>query len=172
VAVTVVAAAIIMLGWISLKGLPIDLLPDIKSPTILVSVKSGDRPPTEMERLYGKQVEQRLFTVKGIRSINQVARAGNLIARVTFEWDADMDMALVDIQKAIASISADEDVDEVVVRRQDPRELPVISIGLVAKEALPGLNRTQEDCRKDDRPSIEQLEGVAEVRVTGGREMK
>ncbi|NLA74704.1 MAG: efflux RND transporter permease subunit, partial [Deltaproteobacteria bacterium] len=49
VAVTVVAAAIIMLGWISLKGLPLDLLPDIQSPTILVSVKSGDRPPTEME---------------------------------------------------------------------------------------------------------------------------
>jgi HAE1 family hydrophobic/amphiphilic exporter-1 len=170
VAVTVVAAAIIMLGWISLKGLPLDLLPDIQSPTILVSVKSGDRPPTEMERLYGKQVEQRLFTVKGIRSINQVARAGNLIARVTFEWDADMDIALVDIQKTIASISADEDVDEVVVRRQDPRELPVITIGLFAKEGLPGLTELKKIAERMISPAFEQLEGVAEVRVTGGRE--
>jgi len=170
VAVTVVAAAIIMLGWISLKGLPLDLLPDIQSPTILVSVKSGDRPPTEMERLYGKQVEQRLFTVKGIRSINQVARAGNLIARVTFEWDADMDMALVDIQKAITPISSDEDVDEVVVRRQDPRELPVITIGLVAKGELPGLTELKKIAERMVAPALEQLEGVAEVRVTGGRE--
>jgi len=57
VAVTVMAAAIIMLGWIAWKDLPLDLLPDIQSPTILVSIKSGDRPPTEMERLYGQRVE-------------------------------------------------------------------------------------------------------------------
>ena len=63
VAVTVMAAAIIMMGWIAWKDLPLDLLPDIQSPTILVSIKSGDRPPTEMERQYGKQVEWLLFAV-------------------------------------------------------------------------------------------------------------
>ena len=66
-------------------------------------------------------MEQRLFTVRGIRSIDQTARTGNLIARVTFDWDADMDLALVDVQKAVNPIAADTDVDEVVVRRQDPR---------------------------------------------------
>jgi hydrophobic/amphiphilic exporter-1 (mainly G- bacteria), HAE1 family len=170
VAVTVLAATIVMLGWISWKGLSIDLLPDIQSPTILVSVKSGDRPPTEMERLYGKQVEQRLFTVKGIRSINQVARAGNLIARVTFEWDSDMDLALVDIQKAVNPIASDEDVDEVVVRRQDPRELPVLTIGLVSKENGPGLIELKKITDRMIAPAFEQLEGIAEVRITGGRD--
>ena len=60
VAITVLAAAIVVLGWIAWQKLPLDLFPDIQSPTILVSVRSGDRPPTEMERLYGEQVEQRL----------------------------------------------------------------------------------------------------------------
>ena len=117
VAVTVVAAAIIMMGWIAWKDLPLDLLPDIQSPTILVSVKSGDRPPTEMERLYGKQVEWLLFAVNGIRSINQVARSGNLIARVSFDWHSNMDLALVDVQKAITPIASNTEVDEVIVRR-------------------------------------------------------
>jgi hypothetical protein len=74
-----------------------------------------------MERLYGEQVEQRLFTVSGIRAIDQVARTGSLITRVTFEWDSDMDLALVDVQKAVSPIASDVDVEEVVVRRLDPR---------------------------------------------------
>ena len=139
VAVTVLAAAVVVLGWISWKGLPLDLLPDLQSPTVLVSIRSGDRPPTEMERLYGEQVEQRLFTVRGIRAIDQVARTGILIARVTFDWHADMDLALVDVQKAVNPIASDTDVDEVLVRRQDPRQLPVLTLGLVAPEGRPDL---------------------------------
>ena len=56
VAVTVMALAVALVGWIAWTQLPLDLLPDIRSPTIVVSVRSGDRPPTEMERLYGEQV--------------------------------------------------------------------------------------------------------------------
>ncbi len=170
VAVTVVAAAIVMLGWISWKELPLDLLPDIQSPTVLVAIRSGDRPPTEMERLYGEQVEQRLFTVRGIRAINQVARSGNLIVRVTFDWHSDMDLALVDVQKAVNPIAADPDVDEVLVRRQDPRQLPVLSLGLVAPDGIPNLTELRRIAKRQFAPALEQLEGVAEVRVTGGRE--
>jgi HAE1 family hydrophobic/amphiphilic exporter-1 len=170
VAVTVLAAAIVMLGWISWKDLPLDLLPDIQSPTVLVAIRSGDRPPTEMERLYGEQVEQRLFTVRGIRAINQVARSGNLIVRVTFDWNSDMDLALVDVQKAVNPIATDPDVDEVLVRRQDPRQLPVLSLGLVAPDGIPNLTELRRIAKRQVAPALEQLEGVAEVRVTGGRE--
>ena len=170
VAVTVMAAAIIMMGWIALKDLPLDLLPDIQSPTILVSRKSGDRPPTEMERVYGKNIEWMLFAVDGIRSINQVARSGNLIVRVTFDWNADMDFALVDVRKAISPITADTDVDEVIVRRQDPRQLPVLTIGVVAPKGTPDLAELYRIADRMISPAFEQLEGVAEVGITGGRE--
>ena len=100
VAVCVVAAALVVLGWTAWRGLPLDLLPDLQSPTIVVSIRSGDRPPAEMERLYGEQVEQRLFAVRGIREIQQVARTGRLIATVRFDWDADMDHAVVEVEKS------------------------------------------------------------------------
>jgi len=170
VSVTVLAIAVVMLGWISWKGLPLDLLPDIQSPTILVSIQSSDRPPTEMERLYGEQVEGRLFTVSGIRSIDQTARTGTLIARVTFDWDADMDLALVDVQKAVNSIESDPDVDSVVVRRQDPRQMPILTIGLVAPDGSHNLTELRRIAERQIEPALEQLSGVAEVRVTGGRE--
>jgi HAE1 family hydrophobic/amphiphilic exporter-1 len=170
VAVTVFALAVALVGYLSWQSLPVDLLPDLESPTVAVSVVSGDRPPTEMERLYGEQLEQRLFTVRGIREINQVARTGRLVATVIFDWDADLELRLVDVQEAVGPINADPNVDEVLVRRFDPRQAPVLSYGLVATEGGPDLAELRRLARRQLAPGLEQLKGVAEVRVTGGRE--
>jgi HAE1 family hydrophobic/amphiphilic exporter-1 len=170
VAVSVLGLAVVILGWVAWTELPLDLLPDIQSPTIVVSIRSGDRPPAEMERLYGEDVEQRLFTVRGIRQIDQVARTGRLIATVVFEWDADMDLALVDVEKAAGPIRSDPDVDEVLVRRFDPRQAPVLSVGLAAPAGRPDLAELRRIAERQVAIALERLEGVAEVRVLGGRE--
>ncbi|MDX1387807.1 MAG: efflux RND transporter permease subunit, partial [Acidobacteriota bacterium] len=172
VAVAVFAATVVVLGWIAWNQLPLDLLPDIQSPTVMVSVRSGDRPPTEMERLYGERVEQRLFTVRGIREINQVARTGRLVATVVFDWDTDMDIALVDVQKAVNPIGADPDVEELLVRRFDPRQAPVVTLGLIAPTGSPDLAELRRIARRQVAPALERLEGVAEARVLGGREIE
>lgn len=170
VAVTVFAAVVVVLGYVSWRGLPLDLLPDIQSPTIVVSVTSGERPAVEMERLYGETIERLLFTVRGLREITQIARSGQLITRVSFDWDADIDFALVEVNKAVAPIEADIDVDEVRVRRFDPRQLPVLVLGLVGASGESDLADMRRLAERQIGPALEQLEGVAEVRVTGGRE--
>ncbi len=170
VAVVVVALAVVLIGQVAWRQLPIDLLPDLQSPTVLVSVQSGDRPPLEMERLFGEQVEQRLFTVSGIRAVEQVARAGRLVTRVTFEWGSNMDLAVVEVQKVLGPIEADPEVDEVVVRRFDPRQLPVLALGLVAPSGRPDLAELKRVARRQLAPTLEQLDGVAQVRVIGGRD--
>ena len=170
VGVTVLAVLVSVLGAVAWSQLPLDLFPDLQSPTILVSVNSGSRPPVEMERLYGERIEQRLFTVHGLRAIDQVARTGRLVTRVTFNWNADIDYALVDVSKAVAPISADPEVDEVLVRRFDPRALPVLSIGLVAPSGEPDLAELKRIAERQIAPALARLPGVADVRVTGGRE--
>jgi len=170
VAVTVFAAGLAILGWQVWGTLPIDLLPDLESPTIVVSIRSGDRPPEEMERIYGEQVEQRLFAVRGIRAIDQVARTGRIVATVGFDWEADMDLAVVDVEKAIGPVRSDPDVEEVLVRHFDPRQTPVLTLGLVSDEGGPDLAELRRIARRQVATALERLEGVAEVRVTGGRE--
>lgn len=170
VAVSVVALAVALVGWLSWRELPVDLLPDLQSPTVVVSVRSGSRPPTEMERLYGETVERMLFTVRGVREVSQVARSGRLVATVIFDWDVDLDVALVDVQKAVGGIEGDPDVDEVLVRRFDPRQSPILSLGLVAPTGTPDLAELRRLARRQVAPALEQLPGVAEVRVTGGRD--
>ena len=126
-----------------------------------------------MERIYGELLEQRLFAVRGIREINQVARTGRMIGTVGFEWDADMDFALVEVEKA---------------DRPDPlgpgrgrgrwcgtfRSAPGArrdDVGLLtAEEGGPDLAELRLLARRQVAIALERLEGVAEVRVTGGRE--
>lgn len=170
VAVSVVAAALVVLGWTAWGNLPLDLLPDLQSPTVVISVRSGDRPPAEMERIYGEIVEQRLFAVSGIREIEQVARTGRIIATVGFQWETDMDFALVEVEKAVGPLRADQDVDEVVVRRFDPRQVPVVTLGLLPEQPGPNLAELRQIARRQIATALERLEGVAEVRVTGGRD--
>lgn len=170
IAVSVVALAVVLVGWLSWRELPVDLLPDLQSPTVVVAIRSGNRPPTEMERLYGERVEQMLFTVRGIREVSQVARRGRLVATVIFDWDANLDIALVDVQKAVGPIEGDPDIDEVLVRRFDPRQAPVVTLGLVAPDGTPDLAELRRLARRQVAPALEQLPGVAEARVTGGRE--
>ena len=166
----VIALAAVLVGYRAFRLLPVDLLPDLESPTVVVSVRSGNRPPLEMEQLYGQQVEQRLFTVRGIRSITQIARTGRLLATVVFDWDADMDLALVEVQKAIAPMGANPNVDEVLVRRFDPRQSPVITLGLLDSGGDQGLAELRRIARRRLAPALERIEGVAEARVLGGRE--
>ena len=171
VAVTVLAAAVVLLGLVAAGRLPVDLLPDLESPTVVVSLRAGDRPPLEMERLYGEQLERRLFTVQGIRDVTQVARTGRVVATVTFSWDTDMDLALVEVQKAVGPLEADPEVDELIVRRFDPRQAPILEVGMLAAgEDGPGLVELRRLARRQVAPALERLPGVAEVRVLGGRE--
>ena len=170
VAISVTAIAVALVGWLSWQQLPVDLLPDIQSPTIAVSISAGDRPPTEMERLYGEQLEQRLFTVQGIREITQVARTGKLLATIIFDWEANIDIGLIEVQKALGPIGLDTAVDDIIVRRFDPRQMPVLNYGLISPDGKLDLAEIRQLARRQIGPNLEQLTGVAEVRVTGGRE--
>ena len=158
------------MGYLSWEQLPLDLLPDLQSPTIVVSVKSGDRPPLEMERLLGERLERQLFTVQGIREVQQVARSGRLVATVTFDWESDVDIGLIDVQKAIGGIESDPDVEEVLVRRFDPRQDPILELGLLATNDRLSLMELRQIARRQIATTLEQLDGVADVQVLGGRQ--
>ena len=169
IGVCVVAVAIGLIGYLSWRELPIDLLPDLRSPTIVVSLRSGDRSPIEMERLFGERVERLLFTVQGVEEVEQVARSGRLLSTISFSWESDLDTALIDVQKAIGSLEGDPAVDELLVRRFDPRQEPILVLGLVAVDDSTTLVDLRTIARRQVAPTLEQLSGVAEVLVVGGR---
>lgn len=169
IAISVIAVMIVVFGLLSWQELELDLFPDIQSPTVMVSVQSGSRPAVEMEKQYGERIEKRLFTVRGLKSIEQVARTGELVTRISFDWDSDVDLALVEVNRAVASIASDIDVDSISVRRFDPRQMPVLVLGLISESGTHDLTELRQLASRQIAPALEQLDNVAEVRVSGGR---
>ncbi|MXW53219.1 MAG: efflux RND transporter permease subunit [Gammaproteobacteria bacterium] len=170
IAICVLAVSVGLVGVLAFNRLPINLLPDLQSPTVTVSVRSGDRPPQEMERLYGESLESQLYSVRGVVDVEQVARTGRLIATVHFDWDTNIDTGLIDVQKAVGGFESNPQVDEVLVKRFDPSQEPILILGLVAPSGDPDLVELRQIARRQLATSLEALTGVAEVQVTGGRQ--
>ena len=160
---------ILLLGLVSLQRLGTDLLPDVQSPKIVVALESGSKSPREMEDTYGEQLEGRLGTVHHVRKVSSVSYVGRIVVTTEFAWNTDMDFALLEVQKQVAPYSGEREVDNVVVARFDPQQLPILTFGIIGSQDqdLDELRRIGEEAVKR---RLESLEGVAAARVSGGRE--
>ena len=98
--VTVLMAilGILLLGMISYQKLGIDLFPDLSSPRIFVELKSGERPPEEMEKLFIEKIEAVAIRQSGVVEVSSVTRTGSSEITVEYSWNKDMDEAFLDIQ--------------------------------------------------------------------------
>lgn len=160
---------IILLGWISLNKLPINLFPDLRAPRITVVVDTRALSPEEVERRFARPLEQRLVTIRQVKDVTTISRDESTVGIVEFEWDADMDFALLDVKKAVATIATYDDVEEVTVYRYDPNELPILTMA-VWGDAQP--DELYQMAFESMKPELERLEGVAAARVTGGLELQ
>jgi len=57
VTILMVVLGIVLLGYISFNKLGIDLFPEINNPRLFIEIKSGERPPEEMEKQYVTNLE-------------------------------------------------------------------------------------------------------------------
>ena len=169
--VTVVMAtlAVALLGWISLARLDVDLLPDLRSPVITVDLRFPGKTPREMEERYAQRLEGDIGTVRHVKRVHSVSRSGQAVVIAEFEWDADMDFALLDVQKKVARYAADPDITSLDVTQEDPQALPVMRL------AVSGADWQDPDellgsVETIIRPKLEGFSGVASVEIEGGAE--
>ncbi|MBT5874555.1 MAG: efflux RND transporter permease subunit [Candidatus Latescibacteria bacterium] len=167
VTVSMIMLGIVILGAISLDRLGTDLLPSIYNPRIVVELQSGERSPQEMEERYARQLEGELRSISRAVDVQTVCRMGRVLVTTTFAWGADMDFALLDVQKKIARYEAQQDVDRVTIARYDPQAEPIMIYALTgnADRDVDEVRRLAENVI---RLNLERLDGVARVQVYGG----
>jgi len=166
--VTVLMAifGILLLGVISYQKLGIDLFPDLTSPRVFVEIKSGERPPEEMEKLFVENIEAVAIRQSGVMEVSSVSRTGTAQVTVEYAWSKDMDEAFLDLQKALTSYSQNSQIDELTITQHDPNTQPVVIVGL-SHESITDMNELRKVAVNYVRNELVRLEGIAEVELSG-----
>lgn len=161
--------ALLLLGYISFSKLGIDLFPEMQNPRIYVEVKSGEKPPEEMEKLFVKNIESLSIRQKDVLKVSSVSKVGVAQIIIEYTWDKDMDGAYLDIQKALASFAQNKEVDNINVSQYDPNTSPIMIVGLT-HTSIDDMNELRKVAENYITNELVKLEGVAGVEISGKEE--
>lgn len=164
VAMLMIVAAVVVFGWVSLRQLPVDLMPDVSYPTITVRGSYAGAAPLEVEREIVEPLEQVLRTVEGVRHVESVSRPGYAEIYLQFQWGSDLDVATQRVRERLALVELRDGISPPKILRYDP------ALDAVFRVAISGRSSEMlgRYAREELAPALSSTPGVALVRVRGG----
>jgi HAE1 family hydrophobic/amphiphilic exporter-1 len=167
VAVWMLFLAIILLGVISYVRLPIDLLPDVSYPRLVVYTSYPEVAPAEVERRITEQIEGAAAAVPGVERVTSTSRYGVSLVTLRFAWGTDMDFAMLNVRERMDNVreALPESATRPTILRVDPESEPIMTLSVAGGADL---WETKELAETVFRRRLEQLDGVAQAAVTVG----
>jgi len=161
-----IMAIALLLGGVALTRLPVDLLPNIETPTLSISVDYENAAPETMEELVTRRVEQAVAATPGLEEMESSSVEGQASVTLRFGWGTNIDEAANDVRDRLFS-ELDELPDEAGrprLRKFDSADLPVMGLGLASRIDPIELRRLI-----DNQLSyrLQQIPGVAAVEIWG-----
>ena len=158
--------AVLAIGLISSRLLPLEAMPDITFPGMRIVIPYQGSTPEEMEQLVVRPVEEALATLSGIEEIRASAQSDQAQFDVLFSWDRDPDAAAFDVRTKLDSIRPQlpAGADRMLMFAYSSGDQPVAVIRISSDQDLTDQYDTLEKYLQ--RP-IERIEGVARVELQG-----
>ncbi len=166
---TMISAAIVVLGIMGLTSLGVNLFPEVSFPIVTVQTVYPGASPPEVEREVTERIEDAVVSVAGVDRIQSYSSESVSQVVIMFELDVDAMEAATQVRERVAQIRAQlpRDVEEPSVARVDIGAAPIMLYTLRGEQDPQALRRFADD---DLKPTLEQVAGVASIRVLGGRE--
>jgi len=164
---------LILMGGLALLQLPVELYPNISfgEVSIIIEVRGGI-PPTEVESMVTKPVEEAVGTVSHMEEMLSISKEGESTVVLSFEPGLNMDFAALEVREKFARVKnkLPKEIEKPIIAQFKRSDVPIVII------AVTSLRRTTEEIRKivdeDVREAIKRTSGVADAEVAGGRERK
>jgi HAE1 family hydrophobic/amphiphilic exporter-1 len=167
IAITMMILFVLVLGFVSLTGLKLDLMPEMDLPIAVVVSTYAGVSPEEMENLVTRPLEQRLGTLSGIDTMTTMTAQGMSAVLMQFNWGTNIDNAVNDIrnQLEITSYFLPSDMERPMVIKMDINQMPVMTMTISGAMPFAELTNLTEDTIQ---PQLERIAGVASVTLAGG----
>jgi CzcA family heavy metal efflux pump len=162
------AVTIVVLGYVSFQQLPVDLLPDISVPVVTTITFYTGAGPLDMEQSVTRIIERGVSSVNDVNYVQSSTREGISQVRINFNWDANLDVGLVDVVQRVNRVLnlLPDGIQQPQVLRFDLNSLPVCNIAVSGDMDERDLYDLAFNVIE---PQIEHIDGVAAAQVLGGR---
>ncbi|MBN2433584.1 MAG: efflux RND transporter permease subunit [Acidobacteria bacterium] len=167
VTVAMFVVAVALFGIVSLDRLALNLLPDISYPSLTIQTEYEDAAPEEIETLISQPIEEAVSVVPALTRISSISRSGQSEVTLEFTWDANMDLAVLDVREKLDFVTLPRDAEKPVILRFDPSRDPIMRARLSGGQDLKSMRYLAE---KELKKNLESLDGVAAIKVIGGLE--
>lgn len=165
--VLVAVVLILVLGYVSVGKMTPDLLPDMSFPYVVLFTSVPGASPEEVEQTVTKPLEQAMSSVDHIKSVTSKSSENYSTVYLTFENGTNVDMATIDVQKALGALTAswDDSIGTPVMLELSSDLIPVT----VAAVHRSGMDPLELSAFVGDAliPRLEGISGVASLTTAG-----
>jgi len=162
--------AILIVGAIAYRQLPLSALPEVAYPTIQVQTFYPGASPEVVTSAITAPLEKQLGTMPGLNQMSSTSSAGASVITLQFTLALAIDVAEQEVQ---ASISAAQNLlpqdlpAPPIYAKVNPADAPVLTMGITSK-VMP-LTEVEDMADTRIAQKISQLKGVGVVSISGGQ---
>jgi multidrug efflux pump len=170
VATTLLMAAIMLVGIVAYRFLPISALPEVDYPTIQVQTFYPGASPEVMTSAVTSPLEVQFGQMPSLNQMFSTSSAGASVITLQFSLDISLDIAEQEVQAAINAAGNLLPTDlpaPPIYAKVNPADAPILTLALTSKT----LPLTQVEDLADTRlaQKISQQPGVGLVSISGGQ---
>ncbi len=159
---------ITIMGISSYMSLPREASPDVQIPLVIVATPYFGVSPEDIESLVTQPIEKELNGISEVKEITSSSTEGFSNIKVEFNSGFDIDDALQKVRDKVNKAESElpDDVEKPQIIELNFSEFPIFTFNISGPQGLVKLKDIAEDMKDD----IESIEGVLEVKISGGLE--
>ena len=167
IATTMLFLIIIVLGVMSFRFLPVDLLPPVEYPQLTVATEYPNVGPEEIETIITQRIENTIAGVPGVERVRSSSSEGRSRVTLEFAQGTDIDVAANDIRAALDRVRDElpPEAEPPRIWKFDPNNFPIVIVGANSDMNLQELTQILD---REVTKRFEQVPGVGSIDIWGG----
>src|SRR5271155_5379511 len=170
VATALLMVAIMLVGFVAYRELPVSALPEVDYPTIQVMTFYPGANPDVMASSVTAPLERQFGQVPGLSQMTSTSSFGSSVITLQFGLDQNIDVEEQQVQAAINAAQTYLPTDlpnPPIYSKVNPADSPIMTLALTAK-SLP-LSKVEDLADTAMAQKISQVTGVGLVSLSGGQ---